>query len=430
VTFAASPRFASPLLARVTRSPLAGASDGPTLSAYRAIHPRSGSPMRPGCAGGLRMTRDDERSERAFSDTIGPGAPGDDVGGGGRGSGFAHTPVMLAEVLDLLVGTPGGVFVDATVGGAGHASALLAASPYHRLVALDQDTEAVETARARLAPFGARAVVVHGRFDRLAAALAEAAPGEPVSGVLFDLGVSSWQLDEAERGFSYRYDAPLDMRMDRSSGITAAELLDELTEEALAALLVDNGESRFARRLARAILSHRPVTTTQQLVDIVLAALPAAARRHGGHPAKRVFQALRIAVNEELDVLGPALDTAMSLLTPGGRLVVLSYHSGEDRIVKQRLVGAASGWCTCPPGLPCVCGAIPAVRLLNRGARLVGREEKLANPRAASARLRAAERLDSPFRRPGEAHEDPEREDPEHEDREHEDADQDAEGET
>jgi 16S rRNA (cytosine1402-N4)-methyltransferase len=358
----------------VIRSPLAGATDGSTLSAYGTHSPLSPHP-RYTDAGGLRMTQDDL------------GAP----------ESFSHTPVMLQEVVDLLTATPGGVWVDATVGGGGHAAALLAASPYHRLIGLDRDPEAVAAASDALAGFGARALVVHARFDRIAEVLESAAPGEPVTGVFFDLGVSSRQFDEAGRGFSYRYDAPLDMRMDATSGITAADLLDELPEDALARIFVDNGERRFARRIARAIVKQRPVTSTGQLADIVKYALPAAARHHGGHPAKRVFQALRIAVNEELDLLGPALDEAMSLLVPGGRCVVLAYHSGEDRMVKDHFRAAAAGWCKCSPDLPCVCGAVPAVHLLNRGARLASAAEQTANPRSASARLRAVERLDAPF---------------------------------
>jgi 16S rRNA (cytosine1402-N4)-methyltransferase len=255
----------------------------------------------------------------------------------------------------------------------------------------------VTAARVALEGYGARAVVVHARFDQMRQVLEAVAPDQPVAGVLFDLGVSSRQFDDAARGFSYRYDAPLDMRMDPTAGITAAELVDELSEAELARLLAENGESRFAGRIARAITSQRPVTSTGQLADIVKFALPAAARHHGGHPAKRVFQALRIAVNEELDLLGPALDEAMSLLVPGGRGVVLAYHSGEDRMVKEHFRAAASGWCQCPPELPCVCGAVPAVLLLNRGARLASKAEQAANPRSASARLRAVERLEAPF---------------------------------
>jgi 16S rRNA (cytosine1402-N4)-methyltransferase len=207
-----------------------------------------------------------------------------------------------------------------------------------------------------------------------------------------DLGVSSHQLDVAARGFSYRQAGPLDMRMDRSSGRTAAELVNSEDEEALAALFAAHGEERFARRIARAVVAARPVERTEQLAALVEAAIPAAARRRG-HPARRVFQALRVAVNEELEVLEAALDLALDRLAAGGRIVVLAYHSGEDRLVKAKLGEAATGGCTCPPGLPCVCGAEPTVRLLNRGARLASKDEVARNPRAEAARLRAAERL-------------------------------------
>jgi 16S rRNA (cytosine1402-N4)-methyltransferase len=372
---------------RVTRSPLAGAPDGSTLSAFFSNHPRSEAHIvGPEAARGLRVTRDYEDGAAAL------------IARGGSLE-FSHSPVMLREVVELLSTTPSGVLVDATVGGGGHAAGLLSSTAAHRLIGIDRDGEAVAAARAKLAAFGARAVVVHARFDRLADVLAELAPAQPVSGVLFDLGVSSRQFDEAARGFSYRFDAPLDMRMDPTTGPTAADIVNSWTANELAALFKDNGENRFAARISQALVASRPVRTTGQLVDVVRASLPAAARHGGGHPAKRVFQALRIAVNEELDLLGPAVDSAMELLVPDGRCVVLSYHSGEDRIVKDRFAKAAAGWCTCPPEIGCVCGAVPAVRVLTRGARLASAEEIARNPRASSARLRAAERLDAPFTR-------------------------------
>ena len=211
--------------------------------------------------------------------------------------------------------------------------------------------------------------------------------------MLFDLGVSSPQLDQAERGFSYRHDAPLDMRMDRSSGLTAADVVNTYDVADLAAVLREYGDERFATRIARAIVAARPVTTTGQLADLVRDAIPAPARRRGGHPAKRTFQAVRIEVNRELDILPSSLDQGIDLLAPGGRIAVLSYHSGEDRIVKDRLRQAETGGCTCPPGLPCVCGAEPTVRLLKRGGWTPSPAELSENPRSESARLRAAERL-------------------------------------
>lgn len=311
---------------------------------------------------------------------------------------FGHQPVMLQEVIGIFAEVPEGVVLDATVGAGGHARALLAAFPQLTVVGLDQDGEAVAAAASVLSPFGERATVVRGRFDRLGQVLDELGIGL-LSGALFDLGVSSPQLDRPERGFSYRFDAPLDMRMDRSQGLTAAKLLDESTEEELASLFALHGETRFGRRIAEAIVSTRPLTTTQQLADVVSSAVPAAARRRG-HPAKRVFQALRAAVNSELEILPTAIDAALERLAPGGRIVVISYHSGEDRAVKQRLVSAATGGCTCPPGLPCVCGAVARVRLLNRGARKPSVDEVADNPRAESARLRAAEALPFVERRP------------------------------
>ena len=304
---------------------------------------------------------------------------------------FAHRPVMAGEVAALLAAVPDGVVVDATLGGGGHAAGLLAAHPGLRLVGVDRDADALAAAAAALAPFGDRVVALHhARFDRLAELLDGAGP---VTAVLFDLGVSSPQLDRAERGFSYRHDGPLDMRMDRSQRRTAADVANGAGEDELARMIAESGDRRFARRVARAMVAARPLTSTFQLAEVVRAAIPAPARRRGGHPARAVFQALRIAVNDELDVLGPAVDGAIDLLAPGGRLVVLAYHSGEDRIVKDRLLAAATGGCVCPPGLPCVCGAVPRLRLLNRGARKPAPAEVAANPRAESARLRAAERL-------------------------------------
>ena len=309
---------------------------------------------------------------------------------------FAHTPVMVDDVVSLFEPVPPGIIVDATVGAGGHAAALLRAHPHLSLLGIDRDMDAVRAARAALGPFGRRARVVHARFDSLTEIVAEAstARDEPVSGVLFDLGVSSPQLDRAERGFSYRGDGPLDMRMDRTQVLSAADVVNAWSEADLVQLLAANGEGRFARRIARAVIAARPVLSTGQLVEVVKRVIPAAARRRGGHPAKRVFQALRLAVNEELDVLGPALDQALSLLVPAGRCVVLAYHSGEDRIVKDRFRTAATGGCSCPPGLPCACGAQPTVRLLFRGARMPSAEEVAANPRAESARMRAVERVE------------------------------------
>jgi 16S rRNA (cytosine1402-N4)-methyltransferase len=302
-----------------------------------------------------------------------------------------HLPVMVAEVVDVLRPGPPGVIVDATVGAGGHAAALLDAMPAHTLLGLDRDDEALALAGERLAPYGDRVELRRANFDELG----EMAPAG-VSGVLFDLGVSSMQLDDPDRGFSYRGDGPLDMRADRRQALTAAGVVNGYDEVDLARVLALHGEERFARRIAKAIVAARPVSTTGQLADLVRDAIPAPARRRGGHPAKRTFQAIRIAVNGELSTLGDTIDAALDLLVAGGRCAVLAYHSGEDRIVKDRFVAAETGGCTCPPQLPCVCGAVPTVRLVWRGAHRPGPAELAANPRSESARLRAAEKLEVP----------------------------------
>lgn len=313
---------------------------------------------------------------------------------------FAHQSVMVHEIVDLLAPVPAGVVLDATVGGGGHAAAILDAHPHLSVVGVDQDPAAVAAAGARLAPFGARARVVRARFDRLDAVLAELGVSA-LSGALFDLGVSSPQLDRADRGFSYRADGPLDMRMDPDAARNAADVVNASTEGELAALFAANGEGRFARRIARAVVAARPITTTTQFAAVVRDAIPAATRRHGGHPAKRVFQAVRIAVNEELNVLPGAIQAALDHLTPGGRALVLAYHSGEDRIVKAVFRQAETGGCVCPPGLPCVCGAERSVRLVRRGALKPSPQELATNRRAESARLRIAERVTDSARRGG-----------------------------
>jgi 16S rRNA (cytosine1402-N4)-methyltransferase len=301
-----------------------------------------------------------------------------------------HQPVMVDEVVSLLAATPRGVLVDATVGGAGHSAALLRAHPHLELIGLDRDAEALERSAEPLADeiTSGRARLVQARFDRLS----EVARS-PYSAVLFDLGISSEQIDTPERGFSLRFDGPLDMRMDQGQVSTAADIVNHWSAEDLAELFRRNGENRGADGIARAVVAARPLRTTSELADVVARAVPQGRGRRRGHPATRVFQALRIETNEEIDILRPALEAAIDGLAPGGRIVVISYHSGEDRLVKQVLLDAASGGCTCPPGLPCVCGAVPRVRLLNRGARMASADEVERNPRASAARLRAAEKL-------------------------------------
>jgi 16S rRNA (cytosine1402-N4)-methyltransferase len=306
--------------------------------------------------------------------------------------GFSHRPVMLREVVDLLVPAPAGVILDATVGAGGHAEAILDAASHLSLIGIDQDPSAVAAARRRLARFSARARVVHGRFDELDELL-DASGNTELSAALFDLGVSSPQLDRAGRGFSYRLDGPLDMRMDTTRAFSASDVVNGWSEGDLVRLLREHGETRYARRIARAIIAARPLERTLDLASVVRDAIPAPARRTGGHPARRTFQAVRVAVNEELDVLPGALESAIGRLSPTGRCIVLAYHSGEDRIVKGLFRNEVAGGCTCPPALPCVCGAMPRARALTRGALRPDQDETAANPRSESARLRAIEVL-------------------------------------
>jgi 16S rRNA (cytosine1402-N4)-methyltransferase len=318
---------------------------------------------------------------------------------------FAHQPVMVDEVVAAFGPVPPGVVVDGTIGGGGHAAALLSAYSHLAVLGLDRDDDALAAAAARLAGFGGRAVLRHARFADLAGEVEAAraaggaswpaGDGAPVAGILLDLGVSSPQLDRADRGFSYVRTGALDMRMDPTTGRTAADLVNSAGVDELARLFAENGEGRLAGRIARAVVAARPLTTTAELADVVSRAVPAAARRRG-HPAKRVFQALRIAVNDELAELAAVLPDGLALLAPGGRMAVIAYHSGEDRLVKSAFAEAATGGCVCPPGLPCVCGAVIEHRLVFRGSRHPSAEETARNPRAESARLRVIERLTEP----------------------------------
>jgi 16S rRNA (cytosine1402-N4)-methyltransferase len=310
----------------------------------------------------------------------------------GQSEGFVHQPVMSVEITELFEAVPSGVVIDGTVGGGGHARALLEARSDLELIGLDRDDDALAASAQVLAPFGDRVRLRKARFDHLSEVMRDEGFDE-ASGVLFDLGVSSPQLDRPERGFSYRDDGPLDMRMDRTQPRTAATVVNEYDEERLAEVIASYGDERFAGRVARAIVAARPLRTTGELADVVRRAIPAATRRRGGHPARRTFQAIRLEVNDELRVLPDALDRAIDVLAPGGRCAVLAYHSGEDRIVKAAFRRAATGGCTCPPDLPCTCGAEPTVRLLKRGAWKPSDDEIERNPRAESARLRAVQRL-------------------------------------
>jgi len=312
----------------------------------------------------------------------------------------AHVPVLAERVVALLapaLAAPDAVLVDATLGLAGHSEQLLQAAPGARLVGLDRDAEALAVARSRLGQHAideGRVTLVHAVYDELPDVLARLGLAR-VHGVLFDLGVSSMQLDEPDRGFAYSHDTPLDMRMDRGRGVTAADVVNTYPAEDLARVLREYGEERFARRIAQAVVRERaraPFTNSARLAELVRAAIPAATRRTGGHPAKRTFQALRIEVNGELAALERALPAAVSALAVGGRIAVLSYHSLEDRLVKRTLAAGARS--DVPEDLPVIPpGHEPQLRLLTRGAEKPSAEEVAANPRAAAARLRAAERV-------------------------------------
>jgi 16S rRNA (cytosine1402-N4)-methyltransferase len=315
-------------------------------------------------------------------------------------AGPGHVPVLVGRVTALLapaLADPGAVLIDATLGRAGHARALLDACPGLLLIGIDADLAAIKAARDLLAPYADRVTLVHARYDQIPAILASRSASAPdrIMGLLFDLGVSSPQLDDPARGFAYAQDAPLDMRMDRTADRTAADIVNGYPAAELARVLRDYGEERFARRIADAVVRERarqPITSTQRLSAIVKNAIPAATRRTGGNPAKRTFQALRIEVNDELGTLRRALPAALGVLAVGGRVVVLAYHSLEDRIVKRELVRLSAD--QTPPGLPVPANAVtPQFRQLTRGAERPDSEEVAGNPRAASARLRAAERI-------------------------------------
>jgi 16S rRNA (cytosine1402-N4)-methyltransferase len=331
--------------------------------------------------------------------------PGFEPGDSGHGA-FGHVPVLAQRCVELL--TPAltsydsdgskAVLVDATLGAGGHAERFLTELPGLRLIGLDRDRSALDIARTRLARFGDRVTLVHTRYDGLAAVLAESGYGavESVDGVLFDLGVSSMQLDRAERGFSYAKDAPLDMRMDPDSPLTAADILNTYDKAALADILHRYGEERFARRIAAHIVRERartPFTSTAELVALLYEAIPAPARRTGGHPAKRTFQALRIAVNDELESLRNAIPAALDALTVGGRTVVMAYQSLEDRIVKRAFADAVAS--RTPVGLPVeLPGHGPRFRSLTHGAERADAAEMERNPRSTAVRLRALQRIE------------------------------------
>lgn len=316
---------------------------------------------------------------------------------------FHHITVLKEQSVEGLAIRPDGIYVDCTLGGAGH-SELIASqlSPAGRLIGLDQDDWAHDNAKQRLAPYMDRVTLVRTNFRHIEDALREANvlthDGYPqVDGFLFDLGVSSPQLDEGERGFSYNHDAPLDMRMDQTGLLTAHDIVNEWSEAEIAKILFEYGEEKFAKRIARVIVEERakgPIETTGQLAELVKKGIPAAARRTGGHPAKRSFQALRIAVNDELGAFEDALHEAVKCLKPGGRIAVITFHSLEDRICKQ-IFKSYVGKCTCPPDFPiCTCNNQGTLTLVNRKPILPSKEELEQNPRSRSAKLRIAEKVD------------------------------------
>ncbi len=310
-------------------------------------------------------------------------------------SEFHHVSVLLEECMEGLNIRPDGIYVDGTLGGAGHSSRIVQKLVSGRLIGIDRDTEALEAAGKRLEPYGDRVTLVHSDFCDLSKVLDDL--GIPrVDGILLDLGVSSPQLDEVERGFSYMADAPLDMRMNREDSRDAREIVNGWSYEELKRILYEYGEERYAPQIASAICRRReekPIETTLELVDIIRSAMPASALREKQHPAKRSFQAIRIAVNDELNDLSKVLEDAIPRLNPGGRLCVITFHSLEDRIVKNAFAAAAKG-CTCPPNFPvCVCGKKPQVTIITRKPIVSGDQELNENPRARSAKLRICEKL-------------------------------------
>ncbi|MBE6948222.1 MAG: 16S rRNA (cytosine(1402)-N(4))-methyltransferase RsmH [Ruminococcaceae bacterium] len=308
---------------------------------------------------------------------------------------FTHAPVLLNESIDGLNIKPNGIYVDGTLGRAGHSIEIVKRLEGGRLIAIDRDMTAIREAGERLKDYEGKFTLVHGNFSQLKEILTDLGI-EKVDGMLFDLGVSSPQLDDAERGFSYMNDAPLDMRMDRGQSFSAWDIVNQWDESELRRIIFEYGEERYGSRIASAIVKRRessPINTTFELVDTIRSAMPAAALREKQHPAKRTFQAVRIAVNDELDSISRMLSTAADMLNVGGRLCVISFHSLEDRLVKNAIHSKENG-CTCPPGFPiCVCGFKQTLKSVYRKPVVAGKDELEANPRARSAKLRVAERI-------------------------------------
>ena len=304
---------------------------------------------------------------------------------------FVHKPVLLEEVIDGLAIKPDGIYADGTLGGAGHGSRICEKlNAQGRYIGLDQDADAVRTSSERLSRFGGKALVIRSNYADMPQVLKESGI-EKADGILLDLGVSSFQLDTAERGFSYRADAPLDMRMDNRQELSAMEVVNQYPESRLFHIIKDYGEDKFAKNIAKHIVAERsktPILTTKRLAEVVSQAIPMKFRKQGGHPAKRTFQAVRIEVNHELDVLSNSLEDMIDILKPGGRLCIITFHSLEDRIVKQAFRKAENP-CICPPGFPvCVCGNVPKGKVVNRKPVLPSEEEMEQNPRSKSAKLR------------------------------------------
>ncbi len=308
---------------------------------------------------------------------------------------FSHRSVLLEESVAALAIKSDGIYVDGTAGGGGHSFAIASELKNGRLIAIDQDEAAIAAATARLSPYGSKVQIVRSNFSNLGEVL-DLCGVEKIDGLLLDLGVSSYQLDEAERGFAYQSDAPLDMRMDRRREKTARDVVNTYSEEELKHILFTYGEERYSARIAARIVSERekaPIETTLQLAQLIKSAIPAAAREGGHHPAKRSFQAIRIEVNAELDVILPAIEAAVSRLNSGGRIAIITFHSLEDRLVKQAFTRLATG-CTCPKSLPiCVCGKKPLVKVISRKPILPSEAELSENPRSRSAKLRIAEKI-------------------------------------
>lgn len=310
-------------------------------------------------------------------------------------SEFSHISVLFDESISALKVCENGLYADGTLGGGGHSEGILLQNDSCRLIGIDQDTDAITAASARLSRFGDRVRIVNSNFSQIKDVL-QSLGEDKIDGAVLDLGVSSFQLDNAERGFSYMKDAPLDMRMNKNADFNAYKLINEYSEEELSRVFFEYGEEKWSKRIAEFIVSKRseaPIKTTGELVDIIKAAIPKKARLEGGHPAKRVFQAVRIEVNGELRILEQAIKDFVDCLRPGGRLAIITFHSLEDRIVKQTFAGLAKG-CVCPKEFPvCMCGKTPEVKIISRKPILPSKTEEEVNPRSKSAKLRVVEKL-------------------------------------